>query len=153
MEVTYTIHVEQDDTPVRGYAMASGDDAADKAYEDEILERLDAGDVWAWAFVTVVAEANGFEGSDSLGGCSYASEADFKAGGYYEEMCKSAREQLLCKMARERETTYSVEAWKALPEALRNQVITDIEALGAEGTHPDAVNAAIDVLRSVAVVK
>ena len=45
---TYTIEVTaaQDDIPVRGNAMASGDDATDRECEDDILTRLDSGDVW-----------------------------------------------------------------------------------------------------------
>jgi hypothetical protein len=79
LEVTYTVEAIEDDTPVRGNALASGDPADDKAVEDEILARLACGDVWAWATVTVRAEIGGFTGTDSLGCCSYEDEADFKA--------------------------------------------------------------------------
>ena len=88
--VTYRIEVDFDDMPVRGNAMASGDAAADKEVEDEILRRLDRGDVWAWASVQVVAECQGFRGTDSLGGCSYKDEEDFKTGGYYKDMRREA---------------------------------------------------------------
>jgi hypothetical protein len=98
LNVTYRIEVEQDDTQVRGNAMASGDDAADKAVEDEILDRLDRGDVWAWAMVKVVAECEGFEGFDTLCGCCYKDEADFKTGGYFEQMKDQAFEDLLNNM-------------------------------------------------------
>ena len=50
---TISIHVEQDDTPVRGNAMASGDDAADR-----ILTEL-SWNVWAWATVEVRADSWG----------------------------------------------------------------------------------------------
>ena len=35
--ITYRLLIEQDLTPVRGNALASGDDMADKAAEDEII--------------------------------------------------------------------------------------------------------------------
>lgn len=93
-DIEITLDVEQDDVPVRGNASA-WDDETDKRIEDEILERLDRGDVWAWAWVCVKARYKGFEGSDSLGGCSYASEDDFtQPGGYYEDMVHEARERL-----------------------------------------------------------
>jgi hypothetical protein len=89
-EVKFTIRAEMDETPVRGNALASGDDAEDRKQEDEIIGRLDAGDVWAWANVTVVARWRSFQGSDNLGACSYASEEDFKTDGYFEDMCNTA---------------------------------------------------------------
>jgi hypothetical protein len=99
MDITYTLTVEQDDLPVRGNAFASGDDSEDKAVEDEILRRLDQGDDWAWAYVTVTATLDGtpqFKGQDSLGGCNYKNEADFKQpGGYYDDMVKEARHNLI----------------------------------------------------------
>lgn len=79
MEVDFEIEVHQDDTPVRGNALASGDEDEDRACEDEILRRLDQGDVWAWACVRVIATCEGFRGESSwLGGCSYRSERDFR---------------------------------------------------------------------------
>lgn len=94
-EVTYTLDVQPEDIPVRGNALASGDDEEDRRAEDEIIERLEAGDVWAWASVVVRAEWNGFVGQDYLGGCSYANEDDFKApGGYYDDMKKRALDDL-----------------------------------------------------------
>ena len=94
-EVTFSLHVEQEDMAVRGNALASGDDVEDKKVEDEILRRLDKGDVWAWAWVKVTASLELPDGTiveeyDSLGGCSYADEKDFKQGGYYDDMCDEA---------------------------------------------------------------
>jgi len=94
-DVTYTLTIEDEDIPVRGNAMASGDDEADEAYENEIIARLDSGDLWAWCFVKVTAEWRGFKGWDGLGGCSYADEADFKRGGYYEDMKARAFDDLV----------------------------------------------------------
>lgn len=86
---------DYDDLSVHGNAIASGDAALDEKVETEILERLERGDVWAWAHVRVTVSIDGFEGSDSLGACSYASEADFKQpGGYYRDMLWAALKDL-----------------------------------------------------------
>lgn len=76
-DVTFTLEVEQDDTPIRGNALASGDDELDKRVEDEILARLNCGDVWAWACVTVKAQYKSWVGAACLGAVSCADEADF----------------------------------------------------------------------------
>lgn len=90
-DVTYTLEVDFDDLEVRGNALVSGDDAEDKKCEDNIINRLNDGDVWAWASVKVTAAWNGLEGVDYLGACSYADEADFKQpGGYWEDMKEQA---------------------------------------------------------------
>ena len=60
MQVEYRIEVEQDDQPVRGNALDSGDPDYDKKVEGEIIERLDRGDVWAWASIRVVAFVPGY---------------------------------------------------------------------------------------------
>lgn len=100
--ITYTLYAEQDDIPVRGNAMASGNEADDKAYEDEIIARLNDGDVWAWAQVTCEAsidiEGNEFTGEDYLGGCSYRDAEDFVEGVYWDDMKACAREELLKKL-------------------------------------------------------
>lgn len=91
VEITYEIAVEQDDTPVRGNAIASGDAVADKEVEDEILRRLDQGDVWAWACVEVraIVELDGqrFLGNTYLGGVSCKDEAEFRENDdYFSDM-------------------------------------------------------------------
>jgi hypothetical protein len=94
-DVEFRILAEQDAAEVRGNALASGDDAEDKAAEDEILARLDRGDVWAWASVTVEARYHGLVGRDYLGCCNYASEKDFvRCGDCYEDMKARALEEL-----------------------------------------------------------
>jgi hypothetical protein len=83
--LTYTLSIEPDDLDVRGNALASGDDAEDRRAEEQILARLDNGDTWAWASVTVTAaldvadgaETLTFKGCDHLGACSYGDTADF----------------------------------------------------------------------------
>ena len=88
-ESTFMLTAEADHIPVRGNAIASGDDDYDRKVENEILERLDAGDVWAWASVEVSANCNrcGEPMSEYLGACSYANADDFRVGGYYVDMC------------------------------------------------------------------
>lgn len=88
--VTYTIEVEPEHIPVRGNALASGDDAVDREVEDEILARLDRGDEWAWCTVKVTAHYDEFTGVDYLGGCSYKSEIDFRKDAYFQDMCDAA---------------------------------------------------------------
>lgn len=99
-DVTFTLEVEQDDSEVRGNAIASGDADLDTRIEDELIRRLDNGDVWAWASVRVVAtwesmDGNKYEGDDYLGACSYEDESDFvSTSGYYEDMKAEALNQL-----------------------------------------------------------
>ena len=107
--IQYRIEIEQDHIPVRGNAIASGDDATDKKIEDEIIERLDNGDTWAWCSVCVVAEAGGVEGRAYLGACSYKDEADFRAGGYYEQMQAEAKDDLLEQLRRAKTTLEEIE--------------------------------------------
>jgi hypothetical protein len=91
-QVQYEWTYMQDDTPVRGNALASGDDAADKECEDKIIEGLKRGDDWHWALVEVraIISSGGqrFMGRATLGACSYGSLAELRAdtfedgGGY-----------------------------------------------------------------------
>lgn len=74
-DVEFRILAQQDEQSVRGNALASGDDAEDKDAED----------------VTVEARYAGLVGKDHLGGCNYASEADFIAcADYYTDMKSEA---------------------------------------------------------------
>jgi len=90
----YKIEATPEDVPVRGNAMASGNDELDKRAEDEILARLESGDEWAWCNVRVTCTDGISEGESWLGGCSYRNEEDFKAGGYYETMKAEALEDM-----------------------------------------------------------
>jgi len=94
-EVTFTLSAVPDDVPLKGNVMASGDDAADREAEDAVRADLEAGNVWAWASVTVTAKWAGFEGTDNLGGCSYKDEADFREGGYYDDMLAESLADLI----------------------------------------------------------
>lgn len=94
-EVEFEVIAEYEQMRVRGNVIVSGDDAFDKEVEDGIIERLNNGDVWSWAMVTVRASYKGITANDYLGGCSYGSEEDFKKGGYYEDMKQNAYNQLI----------------------------------------------------------
>jgi len=95
-DFSVSIEAEQDDLDVRGNAIVSGDAEFDAKVENEILARLDAGDVWAWASVCVrITLEDGREAADYLGGCSYADEADFRqSSGYYYDMLHRCLEEL-----------------------------------------------------------
>ena len=114
--ITYKLFISQDDIPVRGNAMASGDEAEDKAVEDEILSRLDDGDTWAWASVNVQAsvtiDGEEFTGDDYLGGCCYHDTADFITGnGYYDDMKNESRDALLTAVAETINRAGAVQVW------------------------------------------
>ncbi len=92
--ITITLEIQEEDIPVRGNAMCSGDDEADKLDEDKIIARLEH-DLWAWCCVRIVASIDGFEGDTYLGACSYADVKDFMSpGGYYPQMVSEAIDDL-----------------------------------------------------------
>ena len=93
-ECQVTLNADYDNCVVRGNAMASGDDAADKECEDEILSRLERGDLWAWACVEVIVQWQDFKGRAVLGCCSYESEAAFREDAYFTDMQTEALEDL-----------------------------------------------------------
>lgn len=93
-EVNFEIIVTNEDLEIRGNAIASGDDDVDKKVEDELIERVNNGEVWAWASVEVCASWRGFKASDYLGACSYQDEKGFKEDGYYDDMKATAFEEL-----------------------------------------------------------
>ena len=94
-EATIRVLAEPDHTPVEGNASVSGDDDFDREVEHNILCRLQQGDVWAWATVTVVTAWGPFKGNAHLGCCSYADENEFKQpGGYFDDMVTEALDEL-----------------------------------------------------------
>ena len=96
-----TIHVSDEDIPVRGNLIASGDDAQDRIDEDAVLLRLESGDLWAWCVVEVRAKLDRFSGSAFLGGCSYSGEDEFRSiNGYFDQMVAEARETLAAELGR-----------------------------------------------------
>lgn len=95
-DIEIEIFSTQDNLQVRGNAIFSGDDDFDEKIENEIIERLNSGDVWAWADVEVRVTVieTGETASDYLGSCSYEDESDFKRGGYYGDMIERCLEEL-----------------------------------------------------------
>jgi hypothetical protein len=70
--------------------MASGDDEFDRQIENEIISRLESGDIYAWFTAKVtVRDSYGREASDYLGCCNYRDADDFRMGGYYLDMIKA----------------------------------------------------------------
>lgn len=86
------------DVPVRGNAMASGDDDFDRKTENNILRRVNLGHTWAWCDVTVTVEYGGFSGQDTMGCCSYQNKQDFlnvEKNGYLPDMIQQAIDELI----------------------------------------------------------
>lgn len=98
-EIEIELIAIQDDCSVRGNASCSGDNELDKQCEDEILRRLDCGDVWAWASVEVKVSKGGLTESEYLGSCSYKDANSFKRGGYYYDMVTTALERIESELA------------------------------------------------------
>lgn len=76
----------EEDLPVRGNLSYSGDATEDRKAEDEVLARLDRGDIAAWFYARITVEARVsrspaafylFTGTTGLGRCSYDSTDDF----------------------------------------------------------------------------
>lgn len=84
------------DVEVRGN-VSSGNAAADKKSEDEILNRLNRGDVWAWCQVRVKASLGPHVAySDWCGATSCANSTDYeRPGGYYDGQRLQALHNLL----------------------------------------------------------
>lgn len=85
VEVRYSVKIEQEEMDYRGNCSAV-DEETDRTTEEWIRSELARGNVAAWCWVRVVAEVagaprevDGFEGSDSLGGCSYRSMEELEA--------------------------------------------------------------------------
>lgn len=96
---TITLTHEEEDLQIKGNALASGDDAEDRRQEEWIRAQLRSGNEWAWCVAIVTVEFAGVIERDTLGACSYESEADFKAlGGYYEDMIGEATERLAVRL-------------------------------------------------------
>jgi len=94
-ETTIRVLAEPDFIPVEGNACASGDDTFDREIERNILCRLQQGDVWAWAAVTIIVAWGPFEAQACLGCCSYTDEDDFRQpGGYFDDMVAEALDEL-----------------------------------------------------------
>ena len=96
-KVSYELECHPEDAPIRGNAMASGDDDFDREVENKILAELKARNGWAWCTVRVVARYEGVDGifgDNWLGCCSYAGREAFLKCPYYDDMCAEAKADL-----------------------------------------------------------
>ncbi len=78
-EVEIDYQPETDVAPEGSFA--TGDDEKDAEICNEIRERIERGDTWAWFCVSVKVtwrdkRGREYSGTDSLGGCSYKDEKD-----------------------------------------------------------------------------
>ena len=91
--IHYLIFTHQEDE-------APQDHFVDDEDVQNIYNRMEQADEWAWCAVEVQAVYNdpvsdkAYSSSDYLGGCSYEDEEAFKQGGYYEDMQRTAYEGL-----------------------------------------------------------
>lgn len=85
-DITVTLTAEPEDIPVRGNAMASGDDRHDKRVEDQIIADLESGNEWAWCCAKVTGTYMGLRATAYLGACSYKNAEDFRRDGYYTDL-------------------------------------------------------------------
>lgn len=92
-DVEFSIECLPEDAPIKGNCSAI-DPETDARTEAWIKRELESGNQWAWCTVRVVGTYEGLEADDYLGGCSYADEADFKNGGYYDDMRQTVLDAL-----------------------------------------------------------
>lgn len=88
-EVEFTFEALPEDLPVKGNACFI-DPETDEKIENEIIKRLNEGDLSAWFCATITASFRGITTTEYLGCCSYASLDDFETDPYYIEMMKQA---------------------------------------------------------------
>ncbi len=98
-DVTWKLECLDEDMPIKGNALSSGDDEEDAKAEQWVLDQLRSGNEWAWCCARVTGTFEGVKETDYLGGCSYLSEEDFIKGGYYEDMKAEVLERLKLKVA------------------------------------------------------
>lgn len=90
-EVEFSIEIEEDDSD---FNFESDEPEKDEKLRKELNRRRNNGDLWAWCTVVVTAKWKEWKGVDSLGGCSYENEADFRQDGYFDDMKDRALEEL-----------------------------------------------------------
>lgn len=94
-EVEFSLTADHEDIPLEG-AFHFDDEELERETINAISERLERGDVWAWAAVTVTARWAGFKGTAHIGGCNYTDEDDFKKNsGYFKDMLLEALNDLM----------------------------------------------------------
>lgn len=83
-------------TPANSYRIPviKTDEEELKRFVSDVEDMVGKYDLWGWCQVEVKAKLGSLSGSAYLGSCSYEDEADFKRGGYYEQMVEEAIEEL-----------------------------------------------------------
>ena len=102
--ITYRFTVEFDEVAHLDGWLATGDDEQDRKDTQEVIRRIDRGDVWAWAFVKCEASVDNsddvtFTGDASLGGCCYSDARDFLAS-EKDNLMSEARHDLIEQLKR-----------------------------------------------------
>lgn len=92
-DVTVTLRAEPEEIPIKG-SFATGDDAGDRAIEQDIQQRLKNDDEWAWFCAAVEVRWGDYSATEYLGCCSYDSEQDFRASDYFDDMVNAALDEL-----------------------------------------------------------
>lgn len=98
MPIEYEIRIEPEEMDYHGNCSAIDPDT-DRENEQWITDQLSSGNGLAWCWVEIKATFEGYEGSDSLGGCSYKSRADLEEG-LIPEMKENALANLRAKLKR-----------------------------------------------------
>ena len=96
-EVVFAVQCEPEEMPVAGNVLASGDGATDRAAELEVLAQIEAGNVWAWCSIRVVATVPlipQVAGLSVLSTCSYRSEQAYLDSELFDAMKEDALQDL-----------------------------------------------------------
>lgn len=91
--VNFEIEVLDEHYPIQK-ALSFNETGADHSEYIRKVENDNGANPWLWCTVRVTARFKGLEGHAYLGGCAYENEADFKKGGYYEQMQTEALEAI-----------------------------------------------------------
>lgn len=76
----------------------SGDPEQDAQIVADIRHKLECGYDWAWCCAVVTVSYRGIYSVQTLGGCSYDGEREFREGGYFQSMCREALAELNAKL-------------------------------------------------------
>lgn len=98
-EIDIELTAEEEDIPIEGNALASGDDAEDAAENERIRSELARGNEWAWCTAHVRVTYKGLVTADAyLGACSYRNADDFRRDGGYDDMVSECLAEINAKL-------------------------------------------------------
>jgi hypothetical protein len=83
-----------EDSSVRGNYILSDDEDFDRKCENEIQDRINDGDEYAWFCARVSVSHAGITEDTYLGCCNYNNEKQFLESGCYQDMIEEARVKL-----------------------------------------------------------